>query len=105
MVKSGHKKGSKTMKKKFSPKDKAAIALEAIKEVKTTAQVASQYEVHPIQVGVWKKQLIKNAAKVFSEKSDKEDLQKEIDESHRIIGQRDVELAWLKKKLEPFKSP
>lgn len=93
------------MKKSFSAKEKAAVALEAIKEIKTTSQVASQYEVHPIQVGVWKKQLIKNSPRIFSEKSEKEDHQKTIDELHRIIGQRDAELAWLKKKLEPFRSP
>ena len=90
------------MKKNFSAKEKAAVALEAIKEIKTTSQVASQYEVHPIQVGVWKKQLIQNSPKIFSEKSAKEDHQKTIDELHRIIGQRDAELAWLKKKLGPF---
>lgn len=91
------------MKKKFSAKEKAAVAIEAIREVETTSQIASKYEVHPIQVGVWKKQIVQNSEKIFSEKSEKEDHQKEIDELHRLIGQRDVELAWLKKKLGPFK--
>jgi transposase-like protein len=93
------------MKKQFTPKEKAAVALEAIREIKTTSQVASEYQVHPIQVGVWKKQLLTSSPKIFSEKSERNDQQKTIDELYKIIGQREAELAWLKKKLSPFNSP
>jgi transposase-like protein len=93
------------MKKQFTPKEKAAVALEAIREIKTTSQVASEYQVHPIQVGVWKKQLLTNSPNIFSEKSERDDQQKTIDELYKIIGQREAELSWLKKKLSPFNSP
>jgi transposase-like protein len=93
------------MKKQFTPKEKAAIALEAIRELKTPAQIASDYEVHPVSVGTWKKQLTENASKIFSQKNERDDQQKTIDELYRIIGQREAELSWLKKKLGPFKSP
>lgn len=93
------------MKKQFTPKEKAAIALEAIKEIKTPSQIAGEYGVHPVSVGTWRKQLIENSSKVFSEKNERDDQQKTIDELYRIIGQREAELSWLKKKLGLFRSP
>ena len=93
------------MKKQFTPKEKAAVALEALKEIKTASQIASEHQVHPVAVGTWKKQLIENSSKIFSEKNERDDQQKTIDELHRIIGAREAELTWLKKKLGPFRSP
>ena len=93
------------MKKRFTPKEKAAVALEALKEIKTASQIASEHQVHPVAVGTWKKQLIENSPKIFSEKNERDNQQKTIDELHRIIGQREAELAWIKKKLGPFETP
>jgi transposase len=93
------------MKKQFSPKEKAIVAMEALKGIKTTSQIASEYQIHPIQVGMWRKQLLEGSPKIFSEKMERDDHQKTIEELYKIIGQRDVELAWLKKKLSPFEAP
>ena len=89
------------MKKVFTPQQKAAVALEAIKGDKTISQIASIHEVHPTQVQQWKKIVSKNIFSLFSDKRRKEGKSEQqlIDELHRLIGQRDVELAWLKKKL------
>ena len=94
------------MKKVFSPKQKAEVALEAIKETKTIAQISSAFEVHPTQIGLWKKQAREGLSEVFSDKRKKENVNQNerINELYRIIGQRDAELVWLKKKLEPFSS-
>ena len=43
----------------FSREFKAKIAIEAIRGLKTVAQIASTYEVHPNQVTQWKKQALK----------------------------------------------
>jgi len=40
---------------------KAKVALEAVKERLTLAQIASAYRVHPTEVGVWKRQLLEAA--------------------------------------------
>ena len=90
------------MKKVFTPQQKAAVALEAIKGDKTISQIASIHEVHPTQVQQWKKIVSKNIFSLFSDKRRKEGKSEQqlIDELHRLIGQRDVELAWLKKKLQ-----
>jgi len=89
------------MKKLFTPKQKAHIALEAVREVKRMSELASAYEAHPIQIGLWKKQLTLHAEQIFSDKRHKEKhLQQElIDQLYQTVGQRDIELAWLKKKL------
>jgi len=90
------------MKKQFTPKEKAAVALEAIREIKTASQIAGEHQIHPVAVGTWKKQLIENSDKIFSEKQQRDDQQKTIDELYKIIGQKDAQLEWLKKKLGPF---
>jgi transposase len=89
------------MKKEFTPKQKALIAMEAVREHKTMNQITSEYEVHAVQVGVWKKQLKENADKAFTDKQSPEAKKQAelIDHLYRIVGQRDLELDWLKKKL------
>ncbi len=42
------------MKKKHEKGLKARVALEAIRGEKTIAEIASEYKVHPNQVGQWK---------------------------------------------------
>ena len=87
------------MKKIFTPKQKAQVALEAIKGLKALNQLASEHEAHPIQVGLWKKQLLAHADVVFAGKQKTDNQQELIDRLYKIIGQRETELEWLKKKL------
>ncbi len=89
------------MRKTFSPQFKAKVALEAIKGEKTVNELASLYEAHPTQINEWKRIVAEQLSSLFSDKRTKEGKtdQQKIDELHRIIGQRDVELEWLKKKL------
>ena len=55
-----------TKRKKYSPSEKAKIALEAIKAELTIAQIASKYSAHPTQINVWKKQALACLLNVFS---------------------------------------
>jgi len=54
------------IRKVFTPTFKAKVALEATKGVETTGQLASRFQVHPTQIGVWKKRLIDGAERIFS---------------------------------------
>ena len=91
----------------FSPQEKAQVALAAVKGEKTIAQISSDYQVHSTQIGLWKKQVLANVAELFKDNRKKEkqkefNHQTELENLYKIIGQRDTELDWLKKKLSIF---
>ena len=47
---------------------KAKVALEAIKEEKTFAQLSSLYGIHVNQIGLWKRHLMEGITTLFSDK-------------------------------------
>lgn len=93
----------------FSPQEKAQVALATLKGEKTIAQIASEFQVHPTQIGLWKKQALENMAESFRDNRKKEkqsefEHQQQLDNLYKVIGQRDIELDWLKKKFSVFDS-
>lgn len=88
------------LRKKYPPSFKAKVALEAIKEQKTSAELASQYQVHPGQIRNWKAIVSKGLVDLFSDRrrGKEQDNDKLIAELYRQIGQLKVDLDWLKKK-------
>lgn len=95
------------MHKVFTPKQKAEVALAAIRGEQTINQLSSAYEVHPTQVANWKKIALDSLPAIFSDKRSKKNLlhEKLIEELYKEIGQQKVELDWLKKKLRPLNLP
>jgi len=90
-----------TTRKQYSPKFKAKVALEAIRGERTLTQLASQYHVHPIQVGQWRKTALEQLAEIFVDgrKRKRRDEDSERDALYEQIGRLKVELDWLKKKV------
>lgn len=89
-------------RKSFSAEFKAKVALEAIRGVSTTAQIALRHKVHPNQITKWKKQLLENATALFADgrsKRNKEEDGRLKDRLYQQIGQLQFELDWLKKKV------
>jgi putative transposase len=89
-------------RRQFGAAFKAKVAIEAIKGVKTLNEIASMYEVHPNQVGQWKKDALELLPKAMADGRTKESRDtKPVDEEllHRKIGQQAIEIDFLKKKL------
>ena len=55
-------------RRRFSADFKAKVALEAIKGHETVAELASKYELHPTQIGAWKREAVEKLARVFDDK-------------------------------------
>ena len=89
------------IRKRHSAAFKAKVALEAAKQQKTVSALAKEYQVHPVQISQWKKQLLDGLEGLFetgsaSRRPDHEKLQVELYEQ---IGRLQMELAWAKKKI------
>ena len=89
-------------RKRYDGRFKAEVAIEAIKNQRTVAQIASEYGVHPNQVSQWKKQVLDQLPALFTNGRSKSttDSDQLVDELYRQIGQLKVELDWLQKKTQ-----
>ena len=80
---------------------KAKVALEAAKQTGTIAELAKAYQVHPVQISKWKKQLLDGAESLFRDgrRRDAEDGQAIQAELYERIGRLNMEVEWLKKSV------
>ena len=88
------------IRKTYSGKLKGKVAVEAVKEAKTMAELASQYEVHPTQIKAWKRHVLAQVEELILDKRRKQEQEQAelVEELYKQIGQLKVELDWMKKK-------
>lgn len=79
---------------------KARVALAAFKGDKTTAQLASDFDVHTSQVTAWKKRLCEGSAELFADgrQRRRDETTPDAEELFAQIGRLKMEVEWLKKK-------
>lgn len=92
----------KKSRRKFSADFKTKVVLEALKERNTIEEISRKFELHPNQITTWKKEFLNNASAAFGDdavKENREEQEAVIEKLYAQIGQREVEIDFLKKKL------
>lgn len=92
-------------RKTIGAKEKARVAIAALKEQKTTRELSTQFKVHVTQIGTWKKKLVESAPEIFErgyQGTREEEFRQRESELFEEIGRLKMELEWLKKKAERF---
>ena len=90
----------KAKRRKFTAAFKAQVALSAIQERETLAELSKRFEVHPNEISKWKREFLKRSSVVFETKAPEVDFEQEREKLYAKIGQLQLERDWLKKNLK-----
>jgi transposase-like protein len=89
----------KKTRRKFTGAFKAKVAIEALKERESLAELSKHYEVHPNIISKWKRDFLENSANVFDHQSKEQEKEIDVEKLYAKIGQLEIENDFLKKNL------
>ena len=90
----------KSKRQKHSGAFKAKVAIEALQERETLAELSKKYGIHPNQITRWKKEFLERAPQLFEKTHPADKDEKEIEKLYTKIGQLEMEREYLKKNLK-----
>jgi len=90
---------TKQSRRKFSADFKAKVALEAIKNQKTLAELSHQFEINSVTISKWKSEFLENMGVIFENGREKKSQSEapDLDQLFAQIGKLKVENDFLKK--------
>ncbi len=92
------------MRKQYTAAFKTRVVQELLKEEKTLAQIAAEYEVHPTQLKSWRAVALEGLPSLFEKQDSTAELKRaheqQLTELYAEIGKLSTQVAWLKKKLQ-----
>jgi transposase-like protein len=92
------KSSGRRSRRVFNAEFKAKVALAALREDKTLAELCQQYELHPSQITDWKRQLLERASDVFGSTGQPSN-PVDLGPLHAKIGQQALEIDFLESAL------
>ncbi|WP_169309339.1 transposase [Desulforhopalus sp. IMCC35007] len=97
----------KKQRRKHTAAFKARVALEAIKGLKTMSEIAAEFEIHPVMVSNWKKEMLEHLPELFESKNTRKekDTEKDKEQLHSKVGQLTMEVDFLEKKCRQLGIP
>jgi transposase len=78
---------------------KTKVAIEAIKEQKTLADLSVMFGVTQQQISNWKNEFLHRSIEIFNKREPDKELEKANEKLFAKIGRLEMENDWLKKKL------
>jgi transposase-like protein len=83
-------------KKKYSPKFKFDVVIEALTGDRCDSEVARAHGIHPVTLCKWKQEVLDKGPEIFSKDQTTRGYERRIVHLERVLGQKEVEIALLK---------
>ena len=86
-------------KRRYAARFKFQVVVEVLRKQKDLGQIARAYGVHPITLGLWKKEFLEHGPELFGGSETVRGYEQRLKDLERLLGQKEVEIALLKNVL------